>query len=389
MHALPPVVDNASNASPRAARVAGDAGGGRKLLLCLEHTDPTLLTALSAALGGSSTWQITSVADAGTAQRLLRERAFDAVVAELRASGADALALMRSSREQCPATLRVLLCGNDQDALARALPFANRVLPTPCHAGHLAEEILRAVGLHALLDSPRLLALIGSVGQLPSPPRVYLQLTTALQDPATGANDLADIVATDPALAAAVLRLCNSAFFSAGTALGDLRAAVQRLGTRTLRHLVLACEAFAPLGAAPAVDPALLQRRALLASVLAPLVLDHWAQAELARSAALLADIGLLLPPLPATDGARPLHADAAAALLSGWGLPEAIVEAVAFHHTPAAVGATRLGLTGAVHVAVALANGEPPDEDYLRRLGLHDKLREWRKLVGELSAMV
>lgn len=368
---------------------SGATQGPRRLLLAIDHIDDTLLTALSAALGGTLRWLICPAADPASARELVGRQPFDAVVADLRGPDHSALGLMACARERQPAALRVLLAGGESDTLVRALAAAQRVLPTPCQPGRLAETLARAAHLHDVLGNPRLAALLGGITRLPPAPRVYLRLTAALQDPEVGASDLADLVAGDPALAAAVLRLCNSAFFSAGRPLGDLNAAVMRLGTRTLRHLVLACEAFGTAHGPTAADPDALQRRSLLASVLAPLVLDQWAEAELVRSAALLADIGLLLPPLPASDGARPPHAEAGAALLSLWGLPEAIVEAAAFHHDPMSLPGMRFDLVGAVHVSVALACGRDPDEHYLRALGLQDRLRDWRKLASELGAMV
>jgi HD-like signal output (HDOD) protein/CheY-like chemotaxis protein len=368
---------------------AGPGHGPKRLLLAIDHIDPTLLTALSAALGGTLRWQICPAVDAAAARQLLERHGFDAVVADLRGPDHAALALMACAREQQPAALRVLVANGESDTVVRALAAAQRVLPAPCQPSRLAETLARAAHLHEVLGSSRLAALLGGITHLPPAPRVYLRLTAALQDPEVGASDLADLVAGDPALAAAVLRLCNSAFFSAGRPLGDLNAAVMRLGTRTLRHLVLACEAFGATRGPTAADPDLLQRRSLLASVLAPLVLDQWAEAELVRSAALLADIGLLLPPLQASDGARPPHAEAGAALLSLWGLPEAIVEAAAFHHDPAALPGNRFDLVGAVHVSVALASGRDPDDHYLRSVGLHERLRDWRKLASELGAMV
>jgi HD-like signal output (HDOD) protein/CheY-like chemotaxis protein len=375
--------------TPRPAPATAAAAAPRRLLLAIDHVDATLLTALSAALGGTLRWQVQVATDLATAMQWIERQDFDAVVADLRSTEPSAFALMSRVRERCPATQRVLLAGGEPETLVRALAVAQRVLPTPCQPGRLAETLARAAHLHAVLGNPRLVALVGAIEHLPPAPRVYLRLTAALQDPEVGAADLADLVAGDPALAAAVLRLCNSAFFSAGRPLGDLNAAVMRLGTRTLRHLVLACEAFGAARGPTAIDPDQLQRRSLLASVLAPLVLDQWAEAELVRSAALLADIGLLLPPLPASDGARPPHAEAGAALLSTWGLPEAIVEAAAFHHDPGSLPGQRFDLVGAVHVSVALACGRDPDEAYLRAVGLHDRLRDWRKLASELGAMV
>jgi HD-like signal output (HDOD) protein len=49
-------------------------------------------------------------------------------------------------------------------------------------------------------------------------------------------------------------------------------------------------------------------------------------------------------------------HAEVGAYLLGVWGLPFSIVEAVAFHHVPAAVDEHRSSTSAAVHAAEALA---------------------------------
>ena len=60
-----------------------------------------------------------------------------------------------------------------------------------------------------------------------------------------------------------------------------------------------------------------------------------------------------------------------------------AIVEAVARHHDP---GGRRSGsgfwVAGAVHVASALVADAPVDEDYLRSVGMLDKLPLWRSMM-------
>lgn len=373
---------------PMASAPATASAAPRRLLLLLEHPARLAGPALTAALGGQGLWQVVAAASPAEARRLLAEGPFDAVVAESRDARCAAADVVRDVRAAQPRAIRVLLTGAEPDTTIRALAIAHRALPAHGHPALVGETVLRVERLHALLESPRLSALLDGIEHLPPAPRVYLRLTDALGQDEVGAQELADIVGSDPALAASVLRLSNTAFFSAGRPLADLQQAVQRLGTRTLRHLVLACEAFALRPGPTAVDPGTLQRRALLASILAPLVLDQWADAEVARSAALLADIGLLLPPLPPGDGARPPQAEAGAALLARWGLPEAVVEAVAWRHDPGSAGESRFGLVGAVHVASALASGDPVDEDYLRRLGQHGRLRDWRKLASELSAM-
>jgi HD-like signal output (HDOD) protein len=80
-------------------------------------------------------------------------------------------------------------------------------------------------------------------------------------------------------------------------------------------------------------------------------------------------------------------HATVGAYLLGLWGLPEILVETLAFHHTPAACPAQH---TFNVLTAVAVANmlvsqrpgAEPGDGEhatYLAALGLSDRLAGWR----------
>ncbi|MGE8249353.1 MAG: HDOD domain-containing protein, partial [Stenotrophomonas bentonitica] len=235
---------------------------------------------------------------------------------------------------------------------------------------------------------------IGRIEKLPSPPHLYLSLTQALEhDDDTNTADVAKLVAADPAIAAKVLQLSNSAFFNSGRIISDLRTAVTRLGLSTLRDLVLASEVFSaqPLSGAERNS---LQQRALLASRLAAKLLPD-SSAELGATAALLADIGLLLPgvrnertPEDVADN-RPGHAEAGAYLLGLWGLPMPIIEAVAFHLQPHRSTTRSFWVTGAVHVALALINGDPVDEEYLQRAGVLNKLPQWRDHANALMGLV
>ena len=201
-------------------------------------------------------------------------------------------------------------------------------------------------------------------------------------------------MAADPAIAAKVLQLSNSAFFSQGRTIADLRTAVTRLGLSTLRDLVLASEVFSTPTLSTAERNSL-QQRALLASRLAARLLPE-SSAELGATAALLADIGLLLPGVrnersePSLAGdTRPGHAEAGAYLLGLWGLPMPIIEAVAFHLQPQRANTRSFWVTGAVHVALALVNGDPVDEDYLQRAGVLNRLPQWREHANALMGLV
>lgn len=294
-------------------------------------------------------------------------------------------ALLAQVRQRIPGAVRIQLLEGGQDADAmQALDGAHRVLRTPLDAGELIEAVEGLADLREILDNAELKQRIGSIGSLPPPPRVYIELTQLLRDPDSSNNEIAEVLAQDPAIAAKVLRLCNSAYFSGGRVITDFRSAVTRLGHQQISRLVLATETFGAIQSAGNVDREALQDRALRTSRVAGRLLAG-SSAELAATAGLLAEVGLLLPGIQA-EGDGPHYAEAGAYLLGLWGLPMPIVEAVAHHHRPSRMRSGGFWVTGAVHVASALVSGKDVDEAYLRTVGVYDKLPRWRDLVAQLA---
>jgi HD-like signal output (HDOD) protein len=83
-------------------------------------------------------------------------------------------------------------------------------------------------------------------------------------------------------------------------------------------------------------------------------------------------------------------HAEVGGYLLGLWGLPDALVEAVAWHHNPLGCpGASFTALT-AVHAADAITRAEEgvvPNMEYLTRLGLDDRWETWVQLPKKRTA--
>ena len=76
--------------------------------------------------------------------------------------------------------------------------------------------------------------------QLPGFPPVVLRIQKLLTDDRADVHDIVQAVSVDPALTMLVLRMANSsAFNTAGVQVKDLRAAVQRTGTRMIRAAAL------------------------------------------------------------------------------------------------------------------------------------------------------
>ncbi|MFN7550449.1 MAG: HDOD domain-containing protein [Pseudomonadota bacterium] len=379
---------------PRAAH-----GTGRSAPMFVVVVDAAAgqLAELESRLAGlRPDWQFACPPDAKAALAIAESRPADVVIADLRAAGMDGVALLREFQSRRPETVRILLSGHDdEDEALRALNVAHRVLPKPISAEETAEAVERVRALHGILSSERIRETVGRVDRLPPAPRLYLRLTQAMDDPSSDAGQIAKLVGQDPALAAKVLQMCNSALFGGGRQITDIRSAVTRLGLRALRSIALAAEAFSRPGAG-AGDAQALQRKALVASTLASRLLPQRAAADLAGTAALLADVGLLLPGL-GLDHARlpdfdqhgadlPTHAGAGAYLLGLWNLPMPIVEAVAFHHQPTRGGARQFGIIGAVHVAVGLAQGHPLDMAFLEATGAIERLPQWQSMFEGFS---
>src|SRR6185369_15991215 len=86
-------------------------------------------------------------------------------------------------------------------------------------------------------------------------------------------------------------------------------------------------------------------------------------------------------------------HATVGAYLLGLWGLPDSIVEAVAFHTRPWYCKAEGFSPLTAVHVANALVSETQADSaelctgeldlDYLTKLGLAERLPAWRGICA------
>lgn len=74
---------------------------------------------------------------------------------------------------------------------------------------------------------------------LPTLPDVVLQLHGALDDDLVGDIQIADIVDRDPAIAARLLRIANSALLSRGDEVVTVLNAVKRLGVRQIRSVCL------------------------------------------------------------------------------------------------------------------------------------------------------
>lgn len=101
----------------------------------------------------------------------------------------------------------------------------------------------------ARVSTPQLL--VDSVLHLISLPEIYLRLQETIDDPLHSREQIAEIVAYDPALSARVLRIANSSYYGFPREIETVGSAVGLIGELELRNLVLATTV---IGAMTALD---------------------------------------------------------------------------------------------------------------------------------------
>jgi len=262
-----------------------------------------------------------------------------------------------------------------------------------------------------------LTSLVGGIRDLPSLPRVFSELKFALAHPSATIDQIAQTVEQDVAVSAKLLQLVNSAFFGLTRDVTDVKTAVSCLGMTVLHDLVLTLEVFRSHAPNEYVPEDYLEKFHEHAQLTARIAAGIAQQTKLPPAvvlAALMHDAGKLViaERTPAhfaralagsENEGRPLHeieeklihishAEVGAYLLSLWGLPSAVVAAVAHHHHPRRAPAKGVGMILVVYSANLLAHeicapesgAVPPqiDEDYLQEAGALTLLPEWRRIA-------
>jgi HD-like signal output (HDOD) protein len=354
-------------------------------------------------------WQMTFVDSGADALLRFEETPHDVIVSDISMPGMDGAQLLHAISERWPATIRIALSGvSDVEQKMRLLPLAHQYLSKPCRPEQLEEAVARSLQLREELTHPSIQAIVGRIRQLPARPQVFSRLQVSMARPDATAREVARVIASDTALTVKVLQIANSAFFRRARRISNVEQAVQYLGFQTVRNLVMCAEVFSRWPGRmrhAAVDLEDLQMHAQSTAAVAQALTAGMQCSDDTVLAALLHDIGywvliqecpreleqaveLALAagiPLPQAEyeilGAS--HAEIGAYLLAIWGLPYAVVEAVAYHHRPTRVKSAGLDALAALAVSMALTGGDDSDgcarslapsptvgADYLERLG-------------------
>ncbi len=357
-------------------------------------------------------WNMQFVTSGFEALEYMAKNPVDVIVSDMRMPSMNGAILLGQVKQQFPSVVRLILSGYaDEEMVVRAVNTAHRYLSKPCDPVLLRATIDRTIALRTSLKSPRLRALVGEIGTLPSPPEMQQRMNERLARTQCNLDQVAAVVTEDPAMSAKVLQLVNSSFFGLGREVVDIADAVKMLGLDLLQTLVLSVNIFEEFQEESQIIQGVATHSMRTASIMRQIMtnyVDDSTMVSAAISGAMLHDVGQLM--LVRRDGAKYReiideahngmgtlieleeeafgadHAKLGAYLMALWNLPDPVVEAVAYHHTPSACADSELSPLSFVHLADAIDHsqenigpiGAPLDVIYLEHVGLQQAVYEY-----------
>jgi HD-like signal output (HDOD) protein len=370
-------------------------------------------------------WESTFAPGGEEALRILADTPHDVIVSDMRMPRMDGAQLLSEVRKRYPHMVRIILSGHsDQEMILKSIGPTHQYLTKPCDPTVLRVTIQRAVALSGLLTAQRIRAVVSRMETLPSMPTLFTELVAEMEKPNCSLNRLGEIISVDVGMTAQILRLVNSAYFGLRREITSPAAAVTYLGLNTLTSLVMSFHIFRqvdekiqtwlPIGRLWTHG----MNVGLMAKAIVRCETDDKKMLDDAFSAGLIHDAGRLVLAVNFPDAYREIleeagrkdldlveaereklgatHAEVGACLVGLWGLPNSLIEALAWHHRPSDCVHGEFSALTAVHVACALENadaacsgeksihsstkGHSLDLEYLGRTGLKVKFPAWRE---------
>ena len=362
-------------------------------------------------------WDMEFVSSGAEALQILSASSFDVIIADMRMPVMNGAQLLNEVARLYPQIVRMILSGTwEQDLRMQAAMVAHQYLSKPCDPEVLKRTLDRAFALREILVEPALRALIGRTTSLPSTPAIYQELIRRLQTPDVSPQQIGATLARDMGMTAKILQLVNSAFFGLRRHITSPEDAVMFLGIDTVKALTISASAFSSFDASrcPQFSIEDLQRHSTeVAAIARQIAISRnmtGPAVDDAFVAGLLHDVGRVVMVahhaaqynhvLSAVEARNrtlgeaekeifgTTHAEVGSYLLWLWGLPDSVIEAVAFHHRPSRSPDTSFGPIAAVHVANVIAEMQPDgvqapgnelDLEHLERIGFAaDEVAHW-----------
>jgi HD-like signal output (HDOD) protein/ActR/RegA family two-component response regulator len=307
-------------------------------------------------------WNMLFVESGANALEILEQSDVNVLVSDMRMPGMNGFELLQTVRKRFPRVIRVMLTGQpDKNVYCEVMAISHYFLWKPAKYDDLKVLFDSIRDLGVSLHDKKLIQLIGGISSLPSLPPLFDRLMELIESQETNITQIAAVINEDIAMAAQILKLVNSAFFSLSRRIETIQEAVAYLGLDILRQLVLAQHLFAQCSKQERITFKLdeLWQHSLCTATLAKAIAESdnasVAIGNSAYLAGLLHEIGklILIRHLPdiykeilqevqqqgrsqvqaESERLGTNHAIIGGYLASLWGLPHPITEAMSLYH--------------------------------------------------------
>ncbi len=361
--------------------------------------------------------------DASKGVEILKRESVDIVITDINMPQINGLQLLNFVARKFPEVIRIAMSGeSNADELLLTYKITHRFMKKPMSIKEIKENIDRVFHLQELVPNSAARKIIAGLTTVPSLSNTYFELLEEVQSQDSSLQKVAFLISQDASMAAAILKIVNSSFFGLKNSVSSLKQAVTLLGLDIIKALVLSVELFKAFTVEDEKNFSInmIMERCLICANFTQTIL-HAEKADrelmdITFMTALLHDVGQLIfaSEFPQKYRGiietsklydRPLwelekealgttHAEAGAYLLGLWGLPDELVEAIAFHHTPSLATKKSLPILATLHVAdlfsyefVAefnIGGTEDLDHKFLKMIEGEERWQEWHKICRE-----
>jgi HD-like signal output (HDOD) protein len=396
----------------------------RKILFVDE--DPNVLDGLRRTFREMrKEWALAFARNGKQALDIMGQVPFDVIISDLGIQGMDGAELLTEVMKKHPGVVRIVLSGEtNKEAAMKSINPSHQFLTKPYDSDQLKVILSRAMALRDRLSDDKIKGLVSKMDTLPSMPALYVELMEEVNSEDASIHRVGEIIAHDVGMTAKVMQLVNSAFFGACQNITDTTQAVGRLGLDTVQGLVLSAQIFTQLDVTDiggfsvnrlwdhSMATGTFSREvakkekadrntmgdAFIAGMLhdsGKLVLASNLPDQYAKALTAVQEKNVSLSDAELMEFGT-THAEVGAYLLGLWGLPDHIVEAVAFHNRPSQCLCHEVSPLTYVHVGNHLeyeidGKENPPllDGKYLGELGLDDRIPVWKESCSKFIAPV
>ncbi|MFQ3265049.1 MAG: HD-like signal output (HDOD) protein [Colwellia sp.] len=349
-------------------------------------------------------WQILFADSGNKALKILEQESVDFIVSDMRMPGMNGVELFEKVATLYPQVVRIILSGHsDEEAAKKACFVAHQWFNKPCQPQVLEEMLEHIYKIKGSLPQEKVQQLVGKIKTLPSPPKVYMQLSAAIKDKSMDIDSISKIIGDDPALVAKILQLTNTSFFSNGKQVESISEAITRLGVDLVCCIVITAETYDKISEIPGYSIIDEQKHCLSTARLAASMVEPSLRQETIL-VGLLHNIGKFIlyevsPQVMAVYiekriiGADNIdleqrlfyadHTQLAGYLLHLWNFSYKLIENIVLHHQPRKLTQNAFGSGAAVYVASRLLRKQEVDKTFIEHFNLADKIKVWKVKAG------